>query len=840
MPVENDNHKHPHLPFVKEPEAAVERRRRQMRGGFFHPNRERPSHSSIIQANTNEVIGVSSQTRENCGVSSNNLFVIECESWEGSSRETFEERFSATVVDERVVTREIDENQDTEETSRDFYNLLIQFHDEEAINSFLSEIEMYGNETEETGKLPPGLRRDFFDSIELIRRVSNEERKGSRLLAEDWPQEGEFYMDIDLWHPGTEVGAKNVLTDLKDVCEKFKGGVLEETKTSTLILARIQGNRALGEALLSLDFVATVDLPPFVDIANTELIEQEEENFIPPPAPTGKEPIVTIVDSGILAGHPLLQGWILAAHDFDSGEGTSVDNFGHGTNVAGIVLYGDVVDCSISRRWLPAVQVCNAKVLYHHLPSNEARFPVKYRPEALIERAIRHFHSANECRVFNLSLGNASAIYAGGRQFPWAEKLDELARELDIVIVISAGNAFPSPPNIGGTRTAEQQAVRDNMLVDPKQRICNPASASIALTVGSIARTDATSLPHSFPASPIGSPAPFSRVGPGYSIKQTQSAIKPELVDFGGSLAIQTLAGAPPRFAKDIDLGEVTTKFPVTDSRLLTAQFGTSFSAPHTSRDAALALATLNDLYQKSMSANAVRALLGVASEIPSCGSSWLLDPQAKESQQKLDLVGYGKVHLPNVLSSTNSNVCLISEDSIPEDHIQVYSIPIPPNFITTPGKKGITISLAFDPPVRSSRREYLSRTMWFEVLKRISVSEVTRLRGRWRSQSKPESIPSTSKLAMYPALTTLKWSTLQVRRITWSGAPLSIIGADPSNPIIHIVVGCQSRFKTGLDPDQRYGIAVRLWHNNAGIDLYNHIRTNIRTRVVTRARVGI
>ena len=71
-----------------------------------------------------------------------------------------------------------------------------------------------------------------------------------------------------------------------------------------------------------------------------------------------------LVDSGVVAGHPLLSGTVMDERDFDSGEDTPVDRVGHGTHLAGIIVYGDVHACLQSGLpWVPRVGLLSAKVL---------------------------------------------------------------------------------------------------------------------------------------------------------------------------------------------------------------------------------------------------------------------------------------------------------------------------------------------------------------------------------------------------------------------------------------------------------------------------------------------
>jgi len=408
----------------------------------------------------------------------------------------------------------------------------------------------------------------------------------------------------------------------------------------------VEADRKLASMLLELEIVARVDLPPVLPAAYTALYRECD----PLPehlAPEGTEPVVVVVDSGVLAGHPLLRGWILDERDFGSGENTVADRQGHGTQVAGLAVYGDVARCLETGVWTPRAMVASAKVLRRH-PEDESRpvFPEDKRPERLVEMAIRYFHKERQCRVFNLSHGNDCDIYAGGRQFAWAELLDKLARELDVVLVVSAGN-FGAPPLPEGDINREQfqATLRDVILEEPRARLCNPATSAIAVTVGAIARS---AMAPRFPlvAAPEGAPAPFSRVGPGYEVKATQRAIKPELVAYGGNYAIDTYPGTRPFWVRGhINLGEPTTRLNLDGGRPLGAMVGTSIAAPQVSFAAAFALRAAGEaLGTENPSANCARALLGACAEVPPCGSRWLRDPKDKETWEKLRLVGYGRV----------------------------------------------------------------------------------------------------------------------------------------------------------------------------------------------------
>lgn len=716
--------------------------------------------------------------------------------------------------------------------------VLVQFQTRQDVDTFRSEIGRYVRGDSSTSAMPPGERRSFFDALEWFGGRTRADRTGPRLAREGFPDAERFALDVDLWHSGGQSVA-TIINEIRSLCSRHGGRYVDDLRTASLILARIEATRPLAEALLDLDVVAQVNLPPVLSPAYSQIFA-DVEALPDEQAPTGSEPRVGVLDSGVLAAHPLLRGWVLDEVDFGTGEGTVTDQHGHGTQVAGLIVYGDVHHCLASRTWSPRVLVASGKVLLRGTDGRPV-FPADHRPEKLVEDAIKHLHEHQGCRVFNLSLGNADDVYDGGRQFGWAELLDQLARELDVVIVVSAGNIdHPPLPSPASGREALQAAVRDARLSTATSRICSPGTASLAVTVGALARSDAPHTNGAVAAAPVGAPAPFSRVGPGYEAKDSQRAVKPDLVAYGGNFGLRTFAGGAPRWMSDYGLGEPTTGLPRDAGRYLTSVAGTSFAAPHVAHAAALAMEASTLSLGADASANAVRALLGACSVIPECPREWLLDPDGKETWDKLRLVGYGALDVAQVERSLQHGAVLMAEDAVAEDNWHVYSVKVPPAFFEGRGRRGIVVSVAYDPPVRASRKDYLARTMWVEVLKGISATEIAAFRGRRSGPDKAPTLPTKNVLDMRPAKGDVVWSTLQVRRAEWTRAPRLPLLDGESDPSIHILVGCQQRFSHGEGPDQWYGLATRFWHEDTTVEIHQQLQlqNRVRPRVSVRARV--
>ena len=463
-----------HIEFRREPEREPERRKRPYFGSAPPRPANRVEHGTQVLEETSGATANIVETREAVGVDPGMLLVLEFDSLNVDLRDHLEQRFDAWIVDEQ--TRRLGDQQQ--------YRYVVQFRDRDALNTFQTEIGHYQQENRQTVALPFGARRDFFDALQHVRAVSFEERRGGRLTREGFPDVEQFYIDVDLWHPGDQTGAQTLRQQIRTLCQEQGGQWKDTVHTASLLLGKVFASRELAEILLRLDFVARVDLSPQISEAYSGIFRDPTP---PDPGliPDATDGLACVVDSGVIAGHPLLRNWVIDERDFDSGELSVVDRNGHGTSVAGLVVYGDIAECITANRWSPKVRICSAKVLRHDPVFGHVVFPDENRVEQVVENAIRHFARERQCRVFNLSLGDADGTYAGGRQFPLAEKLDELARELDIVIVVSAGNRSDPPIPVGArTREEVQSAVKSQILADPAQRVCNPATAALAVTVG--------------------------------------------------------------------------------------------------------------------------------------------------------------------------------------------------------------------------------------------------------------------------------------------------------------------------------------------------------------------
>jgi hypothetical protein len=331
-----------------------------------------------------------------------------------------------------------------------------------------------------------------------------------------------------------------------------------------------------------------------------------------------------------------------------------------------------------------------------------------------VEDAVRYFHSEYGCRVFNLSYGDPRKPYLGRHVRGLAVTLDTLTRELSVLFVVSTGNFKGT-----GTIPADWRADYPSYLLEPVAALLDPAPALNVLTVGSLARWDATfntqryrDDPAEQPIARRGQPSPFSRSGPSVG-----GAIKPELVAYGGNWAVGVRTAN--QWIVSRGLGELSTCKNFAAGRLLADEAGTSFAAPHVAHLAARVLAEHPEADQ-----NLLRGLLVAHARWPEPSEALLQD-----KSERLRLCGYGKVEAEALERSNEQEVTLIATDSIPDRHHHFYEIPLPDSFIEGRQRtREIAVALAHSPAVRTTRINYKSCEMEFRLVWADDLTRVSRM----------------------------------------------------------------------------------------------------------------
>lgn len=524
---------------------------------------------------------------------------------------------------------------------------------------------------------------------ETVKRKENEWKAAVQAAQDGWLELQDSRLEdiqciVD--HYGASLG--QVVHDPVDVPDHFS------------VRVRITG-RGLKDLVLSYAYVFEVVEPEDIETPQQVALKQAEvADTVEFQAPASDAPRVCVIDSGIQEQHR----WLSAAVNEHAskcflpnidGVADGVSPGGHGTRVAGAVLYGDTVPSDGVVELATIIE--NARVL-----NDRCEMPREMFPPAVLNEVVRHFQG-DGTRIFNHSI-NSDAPCRTVRMSAWAAEIDRLSHDLDVLIVQSVGNlkedrAAPRP----GVAQLHGSSPYPTYLDAAASRIANPAQSLQALTVGSVAYDAFNNDDYQSLARSVDAPSAFSRSGFGL-----WGVPKPDVVEHGGDFVTGsgTVMSPPERAASCCPelVRSTLSGGPAFDRDAV----GTSFAAPKVARVAAAVAATLPDepclLY---------RALVAQSARWP----SWAENLRSEEQLALLRRVGYGVPDLDRATINTESRVTLITDgvQSVKAGHCDIYHVPIPTSLRGQSNEADfrIEVTLSYSAAPRRTRRGHAYLETW-------------------------------------------------------------------------------------------------------------------------------
>lgn len=570
--------------------------------------------------------------------------------------------------------------------------------------------------------------KQILEAIEGIDSWSADDRMSWALRHIGLPDAETFKLDVELWphHVANHPTRIRLCAAFEKWLREAGITMVHKLNFDSLVMYRVEVSQKHAEQLLNHADVRLVDLIPQTGISYPQLNRDIAQLPLEIPSPAQDAARVCILDSGVNTNHPLLRSAIAESASFVEGQ-DAFDEAGHGTAVAGIALYGDVEACDRGNFWRPEFWLYNGKVMRKCPVTSNAIYD-EDSVEATLTEAVEHFVELG-CRVFNLSLGNANAPYDGMHVRGLAYILDVLARKHNLLFIVSTGNFVGSnDPAVPVNSWREEYP---EYLLDERSVIIDPAPALNVLTVGSVARHDATYDSQRYPEihqlAPAfeNQPSPFTRHGP--SVK---GALKPELVAAGGNLACPMHQANAQWRAEMRGLGVLSMNHQFQGNTLFKEISGTSFSAPYITH---LAGRLLNE--HPEASANLLRAMLvnhaSLSSEVETTFSDdmrkgYKANKATHNREISRDVSGYGQVNEADLFRSSDHCVVLMCEESIEKDSCQFYELPLPTSFLRRArGARHLSVTLAYSPAVRTTRLDYLATQISYRLVKGSSLEEV-------------------------------------------------------------------------------------------------------------------
>lgn len=367
-------------------------------------------------------------------------------------------------------------------------------------------------------------------------------------------------------------------------------------------------------------------------------------------APLSNAPKVCVIDSGIQENHRLLDLAIdvLSSKSYvpnDSSTADYVSNGGHGTKVAGAVLYPKSIPTSGIYNlpcWIQNARVLNKNNVLDRRNS--------YLPK-LMEDIISDFLPT---KIYNLSIASRSPCRLK-HMTSWAATIDKLTYENDVLFIVATGNLSKEAVknHLGSSRQYP------DFLLEKSSRISNPSQSSFALTVGSVSLEEYKTVDE-YSFGEKDSPSAFTKSGPGL-----WGMIKPDVVEYGGDFVIQKIANihlVKSTNASSIELVQST----MGGNKSIGKDIGTSFATPKVSHIAALLQSILpND------NALLYIALIAQSARLP---KKYFQNP----TSENIRLYGYGIPNVNRATGNTDSRITFIASDFIAPKQAKLYSVNIP------------------------------------------------------------------------------------------------------------------------------------------------------------------
>jgi hypothetical protein len=470
--------------------------------------------------------------------------------------------------------------------------------------------------------------------------------------------------------------------------------------------------KGLRDLVLNFPYIFDISLPDDIhEDTPTETQLDDREITFTLEAPDPNAPKVCIIDSGIQEQHPLLRvaiatndsrSWIPNETNLTA---DLVPNGGHGTRVAGAVLYSNIVPQSGKQQAVCWLQ--NARVLDSNLYLSQSLYP-----PILIADIVEFYHDKTKTRIFNHSI-TAGTPCRNQYMSAWAAEIDNLMWQHDILFVVAAGN-LPIDRRIGNSRLSVKDHIGNgntypDYLLENSCRVPNPAQSFQALTVGSISSSTFRELSRSSIAQ-TDYPSSFSCSGLGI-----WDSIKPEVVEYGGDLVAD--GGTPPNLSTPPEVCPELVRSRLNGGPLVSRDaIGTSFSAPKVTHIAAYLAAELPD-----ESCLLYRALIVQSARLP----NWV-EAESFDLYRAVRLLGYGIPNLDRALGGSSNRITLIAKGDrrIAARQAHVYQVSLP-NELRSPGEDfdirvEITLSYKAQPRrTRRARRKYLSTWLDWECSKK-------------------------------------------------------------------------------------------------------------------------
>ncbi len=582
-----------------------------------------------------------------------------------------------------------------------------------------------------------------------------------------------------------------------------------------------------------LDVVAELRLAKEVPTAFTQMSPVERDGWakdlegrITEPSPSA--PAVCIVDTGVNAGHPLLEPAMSSRdlHTYDPAWGVQ-DDQGHGTEMAGIALYGDLTQILLSSTPV-ALTHCLESVKI--LRKGTANPPELYGAITAEGIARAEIEAPERNRVISMAIATTE-FRDRGQPSSWSAEIDKLCSGTDDdyrrLFLVSAGNVGEGA-GVDFPARNETDGIHD------------PGQSWNAVTVG--AYTDRTHIdePMFNGWRPVARPGQLSPSSTTSCIWQSQWPLKPDIVMEGGNMALSP-DGSKADFPDSLSL--LTTHYmPYVKPFVVTGD--TSAATAGAARIAATIWASYPTYWPETL-----RALLVHAAEWTKPMQEQIKSASTVGRRENLvRCFGFGVPNLERALWSAGNALTLIVQDELQpferdkSKDMRLHKLPWPAQALRDLGdvevELRVTLSYFIEPnPARRGwqrRHRYSSHGLRFAVQKPTeAVNDLRKRVNKAAREDDDEGIDSSDPGWLLGPSLRGKGS---VHHDRWVGTAADL--ASRESIAVYPVIGWwRERHQLGRwERAARYALVVSIRTPETGVDIYQPVANQLKiaTAVLT------
>jgi hypothetical protein len=570
-------------------------------------------------------------------------------------------------------------------------------------------------------------------------------------------------------------------------------------------------------------------------IEQEEWVKELRERVLPPQEDAVS---VCLLDTGVSWRHRLIEPGLDIAdlHTCEPNWGT-IDHYGHGTQMAGLILYSDLSHALQTTDWI---------TLLHRLESVKILPPDSFLDNnplfygAITEQAVSlpEIQNPRRKRIFCMAITNRCEFPNRGLPSSWSAAIDQLCfnfgeDDFRRLIIISAGNI------------RQDFYADDYPDINDIELIEDPGQAWNALIVG--AYTEKINITHlAFqgwqPVAPCGDLSPRSRTSVSWD---NQWPIRPDIVFEGGNLASD---GQNP--AQNIDDLSLLTTHHRPEMRSFNMMSDTSCATALASYMAARILSEKPKYWPET-----IRALIVHSAEwTPAMQNHFSTASTQPQKRNLLRRYGYGVPRLEKALKSANNDLTLIIEDQVKsfvlEDNeiklgeMNVHDLPWPTEQLQELGeeevKLKVTLSYFIEPNPGErgwgQKHSYPSHGLRFDIKRPEDINDKdfkARINKAARDQEQRQSGRTSDQNWFLGAKLRTHGS---IHSDVWTGSAADLAARGMIG--IYPVGGWWKEKKERCDQVARYSLIVTIQVPEVDVDIYTPVSNLIPTEIETEIEI--